>query len=178
MKKLVIIVIVAAAIIGGGIALLVQDAKNPNASDPFANKTSRELALMCEPTEYVVMHIHPTLTINIEGKAETIPANIGIEGVNGQASHEQASAQASCLHFLHTHDASGTLHVESPIAMEYHLSDFFAVWGQEFSKDQILNFKASDTRRVRMTVNGQESQDYGDLVLKDKDKIEIFYEAK
>lgn len=180
MKRTVIIVVVALVVIGLGAFLLSQDIKNPQSTQgPFEGKTSRELAMMCEPTEHLVMHIHPTLKININGQAQPIPANIGIEGVGGgDSSHTQAQATASCLHFLHTHDASGTLHVESPVAMDYHLSDFFAVWGQAFTHDQILDSKADDTHRVRMTVNGKDSTEFENLVLRDRDDIQIFYEAK
>jgi hypothetical protein len=176
MKKVILIVIGAIVVIGGGIALMMQEVKNPNIGNPFAGKTSRELAMLCEPTEYVVMHVHPELSITINGEKQVIPANIGIEGVNGEVDHTQAQTQSSCLHFLHTHDATGKLHVESPIPMDYKLSDFFAVWGKEFSKDQILDSKIDATHRIRMVVNGQESTEYGDLLLKDLEKIEIVYE--
>ncbi len=179
MKKGIIIAVIALAVIGGGIWLFLQDAQNPQATNPFANKTSRELALMCEPTEHLVMHIHPVMTIMVNGEKQEVPPNIGIEGVGGNSvDHTQAQTQASCLHFLHTHDNTGTLHVESPVPMDYRLSDFFAVWDKTFTPEQILDFKASDTHRVKMTVNGQESTEYGDLILRDKDQIVISYEAK
>ncbi|MDG6929157.1 MAG: hypothetical protein JRN39_06420 [Nitrososphaerota archaeon] len=60
------------------------------------------------------IHIHPYLVINIEGSNVTIPADIGLTG--------------SCTEPLHTHDASGVIHVESPTMQNYTLADFFAVW--------------------------------------------------
>lgn len=164
MKKAIIIAIVAIVFIGGGILLMRNDAKHPENANPFANKSSRDLALLCLPTEQLAMHIHPVLTIMINGQKQEVPAQIGIEG--------------SCFHFLHTHDNTGTIHVESPVQTDFHLSDFFAVWGKTFSQDQILDSKADDTHKIVMTVNGQPSTEYGDLVLRDKDQIVISYEAK
>jgi hypothetical protein len=178
MKKTIIIVAGALVVIAIGGILMAQEVKNPDAGNPFANKTSRELAMMCEPTEYVVMHIHPILNININGQRQVIPPNVGIKGVSGETDHTGAQSAASCLHFIHTHDASGQIHVESPVPTEYNLSDFFAVWEKPFSKDQILDYKADDQHRIRMTVNGQESTEFENLILRDKDQIEIFYEPK
>jgi hypothetical protein len=179
MKKTIIIAIVAIVVIGLGAFLMFQDAKDPQSEGPFAGKTSRELALMCEQEEYVVQHIHPVLTIMVEGNKLEIPANIGIEAVSSSPStHEQAQQEASCLHFLHTHDNTGTLHVESPVAIDYKLSDFFAVWDQSFSVEQVFSYKADDTHRIKVTVNGQENTEYGDIILRDHDQIVISYEKK
>jgi len=62
--------------------------------------------------------------------------------------------------------------------MDYHLSDFFAVWGKAFTKEQILDSKADAQHLVKMTVNGKENSDYENLVLKDNDQIIISYEKK
>ncbi len=119
------------------------------------------------------------LTININGQKQNAPANIGIEGVGGSdTTHEQVQTQSSCLHFIHTHDASGTIHVESPVQVDYHLNDLFAVWGKQFSKDQILDNKVDAQHRIRVMVDGKESSDFENIVLKDKEQIEINYEAK
>jgi hypothetical protein len=164
MKKGIIIAIVALAVIGGGVYLFSKDAKNPESADPYAGKSSRDLALTCLPQEQLAMHIHPVLTIMINGQKKEVPANIG--------------NQSTCIHFLHTHDTSGTIHVESPVQKDYKLGDFFAVWGQPFSADQILDAKADSTHRVHVTVNGQETTEYSDLVMHDKDQIVVSYEAK
>ncbi len=179
MKKGIIIAIAAIAVLGLGLFLFRQDAKNPKNNDPYAGKSSRDLALMCDAQEHVVLHIHPVLTINVNGQKQAIPANVGIEGLGtNPATHEQAATQATCLHFLHTHDATGTLHVESPIQMDYHLSDFFAVWGKQFNKTQILDSKVDDSHKISMTVNGKDSTAFENVVLKDQDQIVINYDKK
>src|SRR5947209_1562386 len=49
----------------------------------------------------IAMHIHPHLTILINGQDQVIPAGIGVE----------ASGDLP----MHTHDDSGTIHIESPV---------------------------------------------------------------
>jgi hypothetical protein len=163
MKKVILIVVVALAVIGAGAALFVYDAKHPELKNPWANKSTRDLALTCLDQEYTDQHIHPNLTITINGQKQEVPGNIGI--------------QSNCLHPLHTHDNTGKVHVESPEARDYTLGDFFAVWGKSFSKDQIFDSKADAMHRIRMTVNGQENAEYEKLVLKDLDDIQVYYET-
>src|SRR5262245_29031219 len=64
-------------------------------------------AFICTPLpqEGQVVHIHPHLTIMVNGQQQTIPALIGIN-VDGRGN------PTSFLP-LHTHDATGTIHVES-----------------------------------------------------------------
>lgn len=183
MKQIVFIITLAVLVIGFGVFLF---SKNPEfgsdamkAKNKFEGKTSRELSLMCEPQEHEVMKIYPHLIINIDGQLQLIPANIGIKSLEVEtASREQAMFQSSCLHFLHTRDATGTLHVESPIQADYTLSDFFAVWGKIFNKDQILDSKVDDKHTLKMLVNGQESTQFENLILRDNDQIEIIYTTK
>src|SRR5712671_5401660 len=92
-----------------------------------ASRTNREVALLCTTDMATQFHIHPVLKIVINGQQQTIPANIGI--------------RSNCMNSLHTHDDSGTLHVESPEKRDFTLADFFAVWGKTYTKDQILDSK-------------------------------------
>jgi hypothetical protein len=104
-------------------------------------------------------HIHPHLTILINGQEQDVPAGIGLTMVGSQP--------------IHTHDFSGTLHVESPIDYTYTLGDFFTIWGQTVNSQQILSYHADATHVLTMTVNGQPSLAFGDLVLHDGDQIVI-----
>jgi hypothetical protein len=69
-----------------------------------------------------VIHIHQHLDIFVNGKHEVVPAGIGI--YDGQFLTE-----------LHTHDASGIMHVESPTKREFDLGQFFGVWGVRLDSD-------------------------------------------
>jgi len=53
-----------------------------------------------------------------------IPANIGLS--------------SSCARPLHTHDTSGTLHVETDVDQNYTIADFFLIWGKVFNSSGIF----------------------------------------
>lgn len=55
---------------------------------------------------------------------QTIPAGMGISG--------------TCDRPIHTHDTSGTLHVETDQDYTYKLGDFFLVWGKVFNSSGIF----------------------------------------
>ena len=131
---------------------------------PGPSKSNREVALACTTDKATRFHIHPNLEIVINGERRVIPTNIGING--------------NCMNAFHTHDTSGQIHVESPQKRDFTLSDFFAIWNESYSKDQILDFKVDDQHIIRETVNGQEGEDYENTVLRDKDKIVISYEER
>ena len=109
------------------------------------------------------MHIHPVLRIVINSKDEVIPANTGIPS-------------PSCMRPVHTHDTTGTLHIESKEIRDFRLKEFFAVWGKPFNREQILDYKIDEKHRIRMTVNGIENNEFEKYHMKDKDKNEIRYE--
>jgi len=124
-------------------------------------EATRKLALSCTLDMFTQFHIHPHLQIIMNGKNEVVPANIGIT--------------ADCMHPVHTHDTTGEIHVESPEQADFTLGDFFAVWGKQFSQDQILDYKTDAAHEILMTVDGEPSSGYENLVLQDGQKIVIEY---
>lgn len=144
------------------ILIIIGIIKKTSSNSYSSDSTTRQAALSCTTDMATQMHIHPTLEIFINGRSQTIPANIGI----GQF----------CFNALHTHDSSGVIHVESPIQMDFKLSDFFAVWKETFNKNQILDYKADAAHTIRETVNGIETKDYENTILHDEDQIKIYYE--
>jgi hypothetical protein len=69
-----------------------------------------------------VLHIHQHLDVFVNGKHEPVPQAVGI--YDGQFLTE-----------LHTHDATGIIHVESPVAKHFDLGQFFGVWGVRLNGD-------------------------------------------
>lgn len=130
-----------------------------------STRATEDLVLSCTTDMATTYHIHPTLSLVINGENINIPSGIGIE-------------QGGCMHPIHTHETTGKIHIESPKPAEFHLSDFFLVWGKTYTKDQILDAKVDETHRIRMMVNGVESSDYENLILRDNDNILISYESK
>lgn len=98
------------------------------------------------------MHIHPQLQITEDGKQVLMPANIGLE--------------ANCMRPVHTHDVSGTIHLEFPTKHDFQLKDFFQIWGQPLNKEGY---------NLKMIVDGQESHDGENLILKDHQQIKLEY---
>ena len=136
-------------------------AYNKSTIENYTAKTSREVALACTLDMYTKFHIHPVLKIVIDGQSQVIPANIGIRN--------------ACMNAIHTHDATGLLHVEAPVKKDFTLGDFFAVWQKEFNKDQILDSKVDKTHTITLTVNDQPVDTFENTILVDKDNIVIEY---
>jgi hypothetical protein len=148
-------------LVSGLIVLIIY---SPASNGPTeSGRASRELVMSCTTDMATTFHIHPMLKVFINGEEQTILEDIGIDAGN-------------CMHPVHTHDATGKIHVESPVKKDFTLGDFFMVWDKTFNGNQILDSVADDTHRIRMTVNGADSTEYENLVLKDLDQIEIRYE--
>lgn len=98
-------------------------------------------------------HIHPRLTIEIDGKNEILPAHIGeVQG---------------CMAELHTHDATGVIHLETAEANKvFTLAQFFTVWNQPVEKDGYA---------LKATANGKPVADLKNLILEDKQEIILEY---
>lgn len=129
-----------------------------------ANQTeNQDITQMCIQHQGLRMHIHPHLTIMIKGLQQPIPANIGI-------------VSPVCFRPIHTHDASGTLHLEFPQPRDVRLAEFFLIWGEEFNSNQILDFVNGPEGQVKMMVNGQENTEFENYIMKDLDQIIIIYE--
>jgi hypothetical protein len=74
-------------------------------------------------------HVHAHLSIFLNGRALAIPANVGIVAATPE--------RGACVYLLHTHDLSGKLHLEGPAPTTYTLGQFFAVWGQTLSRNDV-----------------------------------------
>jgi hypothetical protein len=106
----------------------------------------------------LAMHIHPRLEIIIDGVVERLPANIGIG--------------PGLMRPIHTHDSSGELHVEGPCRRDFFLGDFFKIWDREFSSECIFD-KCVGEGELKMSINGVESQEFENLILRDYDRVRI-----
>jgi hypothetical protein len=94
----------------------------------------------CNVNEIFTEHIHARLAIVHQGTKVLVPANIGF--VN-------AGSALLCIYWLHTHDDSGTIHIEAP-GGNFTLADFFAVWGQPLSSTRVGPYHG----HLRAYING------------------------
>ena len=89
----------------------------------------------CLSGEQVAYHIHVHLSVFVRGQPRQVPAGIGIAGPR-HVQHTPVGDfvdDGSCFYWLHTHAADGIIHVESPVAHEFSLGDFFDIWRQPLS---------------------------------------------
>ena len=99
------------------------------------------------------LHIHPELEITVGEVSEGIPANVGIV--------------RDCMAEIHTHDASGIIHIESVLSGKtFTLGQLFLAWNKPLERESF---------NLKMTVDGIESSELGNLILKDKQKIILTY---
>jgi hypothetical protein len=122
-------------------------------------------AFTCEGQGSLFMHIHPWLRIVINGRNITLPVDIGLI--------------SSCTEPVHTHDASGIIHIESEANTNFTLGDFFNIWAATFAyavinntkapivfnSTDILGFKTNQAHSLVLLVDGKQSSAYGSLVL-------------
>ena len=100
--------------------------------------------IRCDATEGVVLHIHSHLQLVDRGHPVTVPAYIGIPAVN-----------PPCLYWLHTHDATGIIHIESPSKRSFTLGEFFDVWGKSLSWSAAGPLRAPRGKHLRVIVDGR-----------------------
>ncbi|TAM61897.1 hypothetical protein EPN52_01870 [bacterium] len=96
----------------------------------------------CNLQEMLAKHQHVHLSLFFNGVQAALPKYIGIIAKpNNQG----------CIYWLHTHDATGLIHIESPQpGGAYTLGQFFAIWGQELASDDV----AGHVGTVHTYVNG------------------------
>jgi hypothetical protein len=104
----------------------------------------------CHTFEQFAYHVHAHLFIYLDGVGRPVPALIGIPG--GQ------SGFASCYYWLHTHDQSGIIHIESPDRRTFTLGQFFDVWGEPLGRTQVTDVPVPDGE-ISVFLDGRE---YGD----------------
>ena len=116
------------------------------------DQTTAVDGISCNSTEQLVFHIHAHLAVYVNGGLKLLPPGVGI---GPPLQFEQTSAGpfasgGSCFSWLHTHDSSGVVHIESPVQRVYTLGDFFDIWGQPLSATQVGPAQGA----VTATVNG------------------------
>jgi hypothetical protein len=133
-----------------------EDVPIPNARQ-LAGSTSESTGstvdgIHCQGAEQVLFHIHAHLTVFVNGVPRRVPYGIGIPGA--QVSPTPAGpyvAAGSCFYWLHTHAADGIIHIESPVQRTYTLGNFFDVWEQKLSPNDV----GPDNGPVTALYNGQ-----------------------
>jgi hypothetical protein len=110
----------------------------------------------CTAGEMLQVHYHASLQIYVNGQPQQLPAGVGIVEPNTvsqqQYAHLASNGQTACLYYLHTHDATGIVHIESPSTDTYTLGQFFDIWGQSLDRTHLLGNKTDAAHRLVVEV--------------------------
>ncbi len=119
--------------VGKAIGFPKSDLAHGNPEDTAQGGRGQDVdGIPCQTSEGVVLHIHSHLAIFDHGTQVQVPAFIGMS----------PNAQGGCLYWIHTHDPSGVIHVESgsvtaPQGGPFTLGMFFDIWGEQLSRDRV-----------------------------------------
>lgn len=121
--------------------------------------------IKCDQAEHFNFHYHAHLDIFVHGFSYLVPAGIGIR-------------PPDCIYWLHTHDTSGIIHVESPENKTFTLGQFFDIWGKKFDNNQLFDFKVDNStdKTLSIYVNGTAIKGtYRDLPILNHEDITVVY---
>ncbi|MER7580570.1 hypothetical protein [Kitasatospora sp. NPDC097691] len=178
--------LVALAVVGGIAAVIATNQGSPGSSHgiPALPRTTAEGRTTLPPwdapsdvaaavaaaglpllgTEGSVLHIHTHLDVLADGKPVEVPALIGVDESTQQISP------------LHTHDATGIIHVESPVHADFSLGQFLTEWQVSASADHLGGLKTDATHALKTYVNGKQAEgDPAAILLHDHDEIALVY---
>ena len=159
------VILAATSILLAASALDISFSVGENVFSSPSNMTPVD-SIRCDSMEFTKFHIHAHLDIFVDGKPFTVPSQIGID------------PQGRCLYWLHTHDDSGVIHIESPIEREFSIGNFIDIWDQTFNNTNLFdNNSVNDTKSaLRMFVNGVEvptGTDFKNISISAHDKIAL-----
>jgi hypothetical protein len=129
----------------------------------YARLPQRLQALGLPGLSEEIFHIHALLHVYVDGKAVTVPVNIGLDQSTGTFAS------------LHTHDTSGIVHVEADRTFPFTIGQFFAVWGVGFANDRLGPYRSGSAEQLRVYVNGKRVSDPVDYVMHEHDNIVVGY---
>lgn len=99
--------------------------------------------ITCDTVMHNAYHVHAYLGMIVNGSWLAPPTAVGM--IDPQAPVNGFVDAASCFYWIHTHDSSGYVHLESPNAApiessQFTLGEVMSVWGQTLSATQFGPF--------------------------------------
>jgi hypothetical protein len=118
----------------------------------------------------MVLHNHVTLNVTSDGQPITVPAHVGMGQVGkgedpllyGDHSLDKYGMQG--MSPLHTHDATGTVHVESNAMTNFTLGEFLDIW---------KGGPNTIGKTVQAYVDGKPMPNFRNIILRDGEKINL-----
>lgn len=93
--------------------------------------------------EGTALHTHQHLDVFVHGRRVVVPAGIGID------------AAAGFISPIHTHDASGVVHVEAPAVRTFTLGELLGVWGVRLTRSCLGGYCATGAQRLTVFADGR-----------------------
>jgi hypothetical protein len=111
--------------------------------------------------EQVAFHIHAHLAVFVSGRRRTIPYGIGVVPPLRLTATADGPfvADGAAVYWLHTHDTSGVIHVESPVLRRFTLGEFFDIWGEPLGRTRVGPARGRVTTLVDGTPFGGDPRD-------------------
>ena len=130
----------------------------------IASLLSTSMSGVPSPSNKMVLHNHATMNVTYNGQTQLVPQNIGIaedQLLYGDRSLDKYGMEG--MSPLHTHDARGTIHVESNTKRDFRLGEFLDIW---------RGLDVND-KKVQATLNGNLVSDFRNIILNDGDSISL-----
>lgn len=108
--------------------------------------------IQCEPFAQLAYTAYAHLQVYVNGRSRALPGGIGIVDQSiSEGPHGLYYGANTCMYWLHTRAADGLVEVQSPVARQFTLGDFFDIWNQPLGRSRVAGARGP----VRATVNGR-----------------------
>ncbi len=108
-------------------------------------------------------HQHAQLRVYVDGLLTPVPSGVGLDN------------KRKVFSSLHTHNATGVLHLEADTPFKVTLGDLFAIWGLAFGPDHIGSLENGDGRKLRTYVNGRPVENPAAQPIRKNDNIVVAF---
>ena len=164
MDKKQLFIFVGIGLVVSGVATMLilyqrLSAGNATTAQPLSQNSNQVNLQEIHANPKLVMHDHVMLTVIRNSDQIQVPKEIGISS-DLWKDHSLDRYGPATLSPIHTHDTSGTIHIESAAVREFTFGEFLRVWGIDTGK--IVRLSNSD---------GNEMSDYENHVLRDGERL-------
>lgn len=124
-----------------GLAQAAGTSLPPWARPADTEQRARTAGLVVSSSEGTRVHFHAHLDVFIDGKPTPVATGVGVGTQN--------------LAELHTHDATGVLHIEAPAAKPYTLGELFTEWNVRLDPTHLGGFTTGNGKTLGAYVGGK-----------------------
>jgi hypothetical protein len=162
-KKQLFIFVGIGLVVSGVATMLILyqglSAGNATTAQPLSENSNQFNLQEIHANPKLVVHDHVLLTVIRNSDQIQVPKEIGISS-DLWKDHSLDRYGPATLSPMHTHDTSGTIHIESTAVREFTFGEFLQVWGIDTGK--IVRLSNSQ---------GNEMSDYENHVLRDGERL-------